>query len=302
MRFGLILLFFLALPFTAHSSDQFGLVQVPVADVRAASGTLPKSFEYDPLQETQLLYNEVVQIFEESGEWLKVEGFEQKEFTHQDAWQGYPGWVLKKSVLPSDKIIPPNLVIKTKTAVLRKRPAAKSTGMTLSMGTKLLSPRGKQKKGFWEIKPVAGGKAWIDKNEVRLLVAPSEEATRKMILESGMRLLGEPYFWGGMSYAAVDCSGFTHLAYRVAGIDIPRDSHEQFMMARKIKKEDLRPGDLIFSASKEKPDKVIHVAIFVDSTSILEAPKTGEVVRTIEFDKKYGPDAVLHFGTYFGQN
>ena len=74
------------------------------------------------------------------------------------------------------------------------------------------------------------------------------------------------------------------------------------MTARKIAKNELKPGDLIFSASKEKPDKVTHVAIFVDSATVLEAPKTGQTVRKIEFDKKYGPDSVVYFGTFFGQD
>lgn len=302
MKFSFTLLFFLFLRSAVYSAPRLGLLNIPVADLRSSSGALPHGLDYDPLEESQILYNEPVEILEESGGWLRVEAPEQKEFTHKNAWQGYPGWILKSAVARADKILPPNLVIKTKTGTLRDKPSPENLGLKLSMGTKLLSEKGKEKNGFWKIRTPESKAAWIKKDEVRLLITPPEEFARRIIVESGEQLLGDPYFWGGRSANAVDCSGLVNLAYRVAAIEIPRDSHEQYMAAKKIPKEELKPGDLIFSASKEKPEKVTHVAIFVDSTTILEAPKTGKTVRKIEFDKKYGPDSVIYFGTFFGQD
>lgn len=291
---------------------------VSVADVRASSGSIPISLAFDPLQETQLLYGEAVKILAEDGGWYKIEAFEQMEFTHENRWQGYPGWVRKDAVKVVRRILPPNLVVRVKTAWLynKPRPEDKYKMIPLSMATKVLST-GDEKNGFWEIMTPAGKKAWVPKEHVRLVVKLPEEFARRLILEAGGQLLGDPYFWGGRSahmevldrlpgslkqVSAVDCSGLTNLAYRVADMEIPRDSHEQFMMAKPVKKEDLKPGDLIFSASKENPDKVTHVAIFVDSMTVLEAPQSGEAVRKIEFSKKYGPEAVLRFGTYFGKD
>ncbi|MBV8479937.1 MAG: C40 family peptidase, partial [Actinobacteria bacterium] len=39
--------------------------------------------------------------------------------------------------------------------------------------------------------------------------------------------LGAPYEWGGLSAAGIDCSGLVHLAYRLAGRVVPRDSWQQ---------------------------------------------------------------------------
>ena len=276
-----------------------GLVNVPVADLRSSSGPVIQNLEYDPLLETQLLYNEPVEILEEWGDGFRVEAPQQKEFTHKKSWQGYPGWILKSAVKRVKKILPPNLVIKNQIGTLRKNPSSESPGIELSMGTQLFSEPGKEKNGFFKIKTPSGGIAWINQYEVNLMNVLSQNSARRIILKSGENLLDRPYFWGGRSQKSVDCSGLVNLAYRVAGMEIPRDSHEQYLAARKIKKDELKPGDLIFSASQENPEKVTHVAIFVDSTTVLEAPKTGQTVRKIEFDKKYGPDSILHFGTFF---
>jgi len=294
-----LLPFFLLLEGVAFSVPPIGLVNVPVADLRSSSGPVTQNLEYDPLLETQLLYNESVEILEESGDWLRVEALEQKEFTHKSAWQGYPGWILKSAVNRTEEILPPNLVVKTATGTLRNKPSSQISGFEISMGTQLLSEKGKEKNGFLKIKTPSGKTAWIHKEEVRPRVILSQNSARKTILESGADLLDRPYFWGGRSQKSVDCSGLVNLAYRAAVIEIPRDSQEQYMTTRKIKKDELEPGDLIFSASQENPHKITHVTIFVDSTTVLEAPKTGQTVRKIEFDKKYGPDSVLHFGTFF---
>ncbi len=83
------------------------------------------------------------------------------------------------------------------------------------------------------------------------------------------------------------------------------------MKARKIKKDRLKMGDLVFAASKENPNKVSHVAIYIEGDWMIEAPRTGETVHKITFEQKFGApleqmidgepvgDRVLHFGTYF---
>ena len=302
----------------AWAAERWGLVKVPVANLRAASGSLPSGLDYDPNQETQLLYGESVWALEESGEWLKLQAPEQPEYSHRQRWEGYPGWIRKDAVLFVKRVPFANCVVRKKSARLFRRPDEKSPHIVLSLGTRVSCPGG-ERKDFWEVKTVEGKKAWVKKNEVRLLAPQPPEFARKTILEAASELLGDPYFWGGRSahmpeqkesVTAVDCSGFTNLAYRVAGVDIPRDSLEQHMKAKKITKEELKPGDLIFSASKDKPEKESHVVIFVDENTVIEAPKTGERVRKIPFQEKYGlplkdvregepaGDRVLYFGTY----
>ena len=57
--------------------------------------------------------------------------------------------------------------------------------------------------------------------------------------------LGAPYEWGGMTETGIDCSGLVHMAFRRAGVKVPRDAHQQESAGREVKAADLRPGDLI---------------------------------------------------------
>ncbi len=305
-----------AKPITA---PQIGVVSVSVADVRKTSGSLPQSFEYDADQETQLLYGEIIQIVEESGDWVKIEAVEQEEFSHNQRWQGYPGWVKKTSVMPI-KVPERNFVVQKKGVTIFAKPEAEKPLMVLSLGTQIYATD-QLKNGYRKIRLVIGSAAWINNSTIRPIKHESEESwARGKIVEAASELVGDPYFWGGRSahipgikpqMSAVDCSGLTNLAYRVAGIRIPRDSLEQFMKAKKIRKENLKMGDLVFVASKDNPNKVSHVAIYIEGDTLIEAPRTGETVHKITFEQKFGTpldqitdgepvgDRVLHFGTYF---
>lgn len=304
-------------------SVKWAVVSTPVTDLRSVAIVLPgdaTSYAYDSFQETQLLYGEIVKVFEEENFWLKVEAIEQPEFSHNNRWQGYPGWIKKNSVTFVKKVYAPNFVVQKKVARLFSAPDIKTEIMELSLGTKIIGLN-KVKNGFRKVKIMTGKSAWMIETDIRPSQSVlSEELTRKKIIEAASELLGDPYYWGGRSahipelknqVTAADCSGLVNLAYRVAGIEIPRDSIEQFMKANKISREQLKTGDLIFSASSETPDKISHVSIYVDEQNIIEAPKTGEIVHQIEFEKKFGVpiseikegepvgERIIYFGTYF---
>ena len=55
---------------------------------------------------------------------------------------------------------------------------------------------------------------------------------------------GKPYLWGGTGPDAFDCSGLVMMAYRAAGITIPRTSQQQWAVGPRV--SDPQPGDLVF--------------------------------------------------------
>ncbi len=131
------------------------------------------------------------------------------------------------------------------------------------------------------------------------------------VIQNAESLAQTPYLWGGLSKQGIDCSGLVHLVFRQhLGPSIPRDAHEQWMKAKPIKRAELKPADLIFSAKKENPKKITHVAIYAGEGMIIEAPQTGMVVRKISFKEKYGRplekvesgdqvgDRIIYFGSY----
>jgi cell wall-associated NlpC family hydrolase len=77
--------------------------------------------------------------------------------------------------------------------------------------------------------------------------------------------LGKPYMWGGTGPDAFDCSGLAMMAYRAAGITIPRTSQAQWDWGRQVPDSQVRPGDLVFFAGHDgTPAAPGHVGIVLN--------------------------------------
>ena len=90
--------------------------------------------------------------------------------------------------------------------------------------------------------------------------------------------LGTPYEFGGLSAAGIDCSGLVHLAYRLAGRVVPRDSWQQEAAGAPVEADELRPGDLI-TYGRERAD---HVAFWLGDGRILHSRAGAGVVEESE--------------------
>lgn len=92
--------------------------------------------------------------------------------------------------------------------------------------------------------------------------------------------IGDPYNYGSNGPSAFDCSGLTSFAYNQAGLDLPRTSSQQAQYVRRIKKSDLRRGDLVFFTGG---GGVYHVGMFLKrrhgKTIIVHSPSTGSRVH-----------------------
>jgi cell wall-associated NlpC family hydrolase len=165
---------------------------------------------------------------------------------------------------------------------------------------------------LWNIHLVNGTTAWVRRGDVWLtqtLKALPASRRRQMIVLAAQEFTGDPYFWGGRSPHAgpagttvtgVDCSGLVNLAYRAAGVTIPRDAHEQYLRARKMARP--KPADLVFLSAPNEPKKIVHVMLYAGDGWLIEGPGTGLSVRRIEAVERFGrPLEQLAPGTRIGE-
>jgi cell wall-associated NlpC family hydrolase len=68
----------------------------------------------------------------------------------------------------------------------------------------------------------------------------------------------------------IDCSGLTHMTYRINGISIPRDASDQAQVGETLSFiEESEAGDLAFFDNAE--GEIIHVGLLLENHYILHA-------------------------------
>lgn len=114
---------------------------------------------------------------------------------------------------------------------------------------------------------------------------PAEAATRSQKIKSAVRIAvnqaGDAYQYGSAGPDRFDCSGLFYYSFRKAGMtNIPRTSSQQARFADRIKKKNMRRGDLMFFYDG---GGVYHVAMFLGwrngERKMIHAPYGGKNVH-----------------------
>ena len=96
--------------------------------------------------------------------------------------------------------------------------------------------------------------------------------------------IGKPYLWGGTGPDAFDCSGLVMMAYRQAGVIIPRTSQAQWAWGPQIQPGHEQPGDLVFFAGSDgTTTSPGHVGMVIGPGKMVEAYATGFPIRISSF-------------------
>jgi gamma-D-glutamyl-L-lysine dipeptidyl-peptidase len=232
--------------------------------------TLSQRRDLNGRVDSQLLLGERVIADRVQGSWVHVEVPDQP--TPLDS-RGYPGWipVTQLSFRAATSSVQ-DAVVTVPTAWLY---SGTSELYEVSMATRL--PVLGIDSGLVRSETPDGAAVALRAADVAVVArgAAPFAATGVDVVRTGHLFDGLPYLWGGTSGFGFDCSGFTHLVYRMRGITIPRDADAQAVAGAAVSRAALRPGDLVFFAGN---GYIHHVGIYVGNNTMLNSLQTGSTV------------------------
>lgn len=93
------------------------------------------------------------------------------------------------------------------------------------------------------------------------------------IIQFALAQRGKPYIWGGTGPDGFDCSGLLQMAYKSAGLTIPRVTFDQWPFGIRVKNGEERPGDLVFFSSgpNNAPGRPGHVGMVIGENKMIVA-------------------------------
>lgn len=244
-------------------------------DIRAwlSAMSLAQRLDLNGRVDSQLLLGEEVIVDRIKAEWAHVVVPDQP--TPKDV-RGYPGWIPLRQ-----------LVFGTSTTATQAVVVSPTAWLVTATGARIIEVSAGSRLDVLDVR-----EPWVDvrlpdRRTARLRAADvvvvragagAYSGAGADVLAFAERFSGLAYLWGGTSGFGFDCSGFTHIAYRMFGVTIPRDADAQFQAGVPVARGSLQPGDLVFFA---RNGYVHHVGFYLGNGLMLHAPQTGRAIEVV---------------------
>ena len=122
--------------------------------------------------------------------------------------------------------------------------------------------------------------------------AKVEDLDNRQLLSFMEYWYGTPYHYGGSSRDGIDCSAFAYLlvssVYGVAAL--PRTAKEQYEATKRVRRDDLQEGDLVFFHTLGKRKAVTHVGVYLRNNKFIHASVSGVMISSMNdgyYDQHY---------------
>lgn len=91
--------------------------------------------------------------------------------------------------------------------------------------------------------------------------------------------VGKAYVYGASGPDSFDCSGLTSMAWKQAGVTLPRTSTAQYSAGTRVSESELQPGDLVFYYTP-----ISHVGVYIGDGQVVNAqnPESGVQVSGLK--------------------
>ncbi len=105
------------------------------------------------------------------------------------------------------------------------------------------------------------------------------------IYKYAIGLLGTKYRFGGDNINGIDCSSFVQHVFELAGYKMPRTAREQALYGYFVRKENIKPGDLLFFATYASYPS--HVGIYIGNGKMIHASSKGGKVEITDINQEF---------------
>jgi len=112
----------------------------------------------------------------------------------------------------------------------------------------------------------------------------SNPEERNLFIRVVKTFLGVPYKLGGSTLRGIDCSAFVKKIYEIFNIELPRTTREQFSVGKKVEKDQLEEGDLVFFKRRGNSS---HVGIYIGDNQFVHASSYNRQVKIDYLDTPY---------------
>jgi gamma-D-glutamyl-L-lysine dipeptidyl-peptidase len=234
--------------------------------------------------DTSALLGDRVLVTGAQGEWAHVVVLDQPNPADR---RGYPGWLPRAQLTFTPAATSPIGTDATVTSLTTwlLDPTDGRRVMEVSIGTRLpvraTPPAGAS---TLDVTMPDGAVERVTRTDVSVTPTgtPALAPGAADVVRVARQFEGLPYLWGGVSGFGIDCSGLTWIDFRLHGIAIPRDASAQAVAGAPVSGTALRPGDIVFFASK---GVVHHNGLVVADNLMLHASHTGTPVREAHLDQ-----------------
>ena len=117
-------------------------------------------------------------------------------------------------------------------------------------------------------------------------VAVSPGAPSEGLAAAAVKLLGDPYVWGGSTPSGFDCSGFVWYVARQLNKQVSRGMLGQYNSGSHPSRDDLKPGDLVFFQNTWAPG-LSHNGVYIGDSKFVNAADEASGVTISNLNSAY---------------